>query len=239
MVDLGRLLELNETNVQVFVLDSHRPYNLRNIYHKQVRHVVSSHLIFTTVTAAMSSSSMTWFRVGPPAQVWLIDDGTTAGSDLPRLEDMLDDPAFEEESDEDDEDDDEEEQYRRNDYEDDSGMSEEREREREYKRKMSNRKRIARQISKQPRTQVEKEYYEQETRDGLSYGASVAGLLLEMSSQVYQNGVDLRSVQLLWQPPCDRTVTDECNVTLWRRRAQVLLARDHRSHGPVAPRADR
>jgi hypothetical protein len=38
MVDLGRLLELNETNVQVFVLDSHRPYNLRNIYHKQVRH---------------------------------------------------------------------------------------------------------------------------------------------------------------------------------------------------------
>lgn len=159
MVDLGRLLELNETNVQVFVLDSHRPYNLRNIYHKQV---------------------------------WLIDDGTTAGSDLPRLEDMLDDPAFEEESDEDYEDDDEEEQYRRNDYEDDSGMSEERERDREYKRKMSNRKRIARQISKQPRTQVEKEYYEQETKDGLSYGASVAGLLLEMSSQVYQNGVDLR-----------------------------------------------
>lgn len=44
MVDLGRLLELNETNVQVFVLDSHRPYNLRNIYHKQVRLVSSSSL---------------------------------------------------------------------------------------------------------------------------------------------------------------------------------------------------
>jgi hypothetical protein len=36
MVDLGQLLELNDTNIQVFVLDSHRPYNLRNIYHKQV-----------------------------------------------------------------------------------------------------------------------------------------------------------------------------------------------------------
>lgn len=198
MVDLGRLLELNETNVQVFVLDSHRPYNLRNIYHKQVRHVVSSrHLQYSDGRDELIVDLVPCWSF---AQVWLIDDGTTAGSDLPRLEDMLDDPAFEEESDEDYEDDDEEEQYRRNDYEDDSGMSEERERDREYKRKMSNRKRIARQISKQPRTQVEKEYYEQETKDGLSYGASVAGLLLEMSSQVYQNGVDLRSVQLQLQP---------------------------------------
>jgi hypothetical protein len=127
--------------------------------------------------------------------VWLIDDGTTAGGDLPRLEDMLDDPAFEEESDEEeDDDDDAREHYERDDFDDDneSGLSEERERNREYRRKMSQRKRIARQISKPPRTQVEKEYYEQETRNGLSYGASVAGLLLEMSSQVYQNGVDLR-----------------------------------------------
>jgi len=39
---------------------------------------------------------------------------------------------------------------------------------------------------------VEKDYYSHEAKKGLSYGASVAGLLLEMSSQVYQNGVDLR-----------------------------------------------
>ncbi len=37
LVNLAELLELSETTVQVYVLDSHRPFNLRNVYHRQVR----------------------------------------------------------------------------------------------------------------------------------------------------------------------------------------------------------
>lgn len=157
MVDLARLLELDDTNVQVFVLDSHRPYNLRNVYHKQV---------------------------------WLIDDGTTEETDLPPLEDMLNDPAFDEDEEDDEEEDEEEEDER--DYEEEGAQYEERERLREYRKRMRSRRRLTKEISRPPRTQVEKEYYEREAMKGLSYGASVAGLLLEMASVVYQNGIDLR-----------------------------------------------
>jgi hypothetical protein len=120
--------------------------------------------------------------------VWLIDDGTTAEADLPRLEDMLDDPAFEEDDEEDDEDEEREDEFST----DESTLSEERERNRDYRKRMRNRRRVAKQMSKPPRTQVEKDYYYRETQNGLSYGASVAGLLLEMGSLVYPNAVDLR-----------------------------------------------
>jgi len=104
-VDLARLLGLEETNVQVFVLDSHRPYNLRNIFHKQI---------------------------------WLIDDGMTDTTNLPRLEDMLNDPYFEEEE-EDENEEDEDKAYSDDEMMDESHPSYgERMKKREYKKRMLN-----------------------------------------------------------------------------------------------------
>jgi len=116
----------------------------------------------------------------------------TDTTNLPRLEDMLNDPYFEEEE-EDENEEDEDKAYSDDEMMDESHPSYgERMKKREYKKRMLNSRRIAKQISKPPRTRVEKDYYSHEAKKGLSYGASVAGLLLEMSSQVYQNGVDLR-----------------------------------------------
>ncbi len=78
-MNLAELLELSETTVQVYVLDSHRPFNLRNVYHRQVR--ISS-ICYSLCMLHVDLMHHIY-------QVWLIDDGATEAESLPRLDDIM------------------------------------------------------------------------------------------------------------------------------------------------------
>ena len=71
-IDLAEFLDLNEdSECTIYVLDSHRPYNVKNIHHPRVRN-------FEFLLGLLIS----------PFQIALIDDGTLNMEDVPKEEEV-------------------------------------------------------------------------------------------------------------------------------------------------------